>query len=47
MSKGFFGNWFDINHDGELDGFEKTMDYLAFEGMTREDVDEEDDHDDF
>lgn len=47
MDKGFFGDLFDVNNDGELDGFERTMDYLAFEDMTKVEVDcEEDDFDD-
>ena len=46
MEKGFFGDLFDVNHDGELDNFERTMDYLAFEDMTQEDVEDEDMDDD-
>ena len=25
MDKGFLGDIFDVNHDGELDGFERTL----------------------
>lgn len=32
--KGFFGDLFDLNHDGNLDTFERTMDFVAFEEMT-------------
>ena len=28
--KGFFGNLFDMNHDGKLDTFEKAADFAAF-----------------
>lgn len=27
---GFFGNMFDFNHDGKLDGFERTADFAMF-----------------
>ena len=27
---GFFGNMFDFNHDGKLDGFERTADFDMF-----------------
>ena len=30
---GFFGNMFDFNHDGKLDGFERTADFVAFASM--------------
>lgn len=36
MFDGFFGNLFDMNHDGELDTFERTMDYIAYEELTTE-----------
>lgn len=26
---GFFGNMFDFNHDGKLDGFERTADFAC------------------
>ena len=41
MDKGFFGGLFDLNHDGELDAFERTMDFLAFEDLTN-DTDDDD-----
>ena len=30
---GFFGNMFDCNHDGKLDGFERTADFAMFASM--------------
>ena len=30
---GFFGNFFDFNHDGKLDGFERTADFVAFTSL--------------
>lgn len=46
MDKGFLGDLFDVNHDGELDGFERTLDYMAFEDLTSVDSQEEDLDDD-
>ena len=46
MDKGFLGDLFDVNHDGELDGFERTLDYMAFEDLTSVDSEEEDLDDD-
>ncbi len=46
MSRGFFGDLFDFNHDGELDSGERLLDFMAFEELTRE-TDEEDDENDF
>lgn len=44
MDKGLFGDLFDLNHDGELDSGERLLDFMAFEEMTRDkDDDEEDD----
>ena len=31
--KGFFGDLFDMNHDGKLDGFEEAADFAAFATM--------------
>ncbi len=31
--KGFFGDLFDFNHDGNLDGFERAADFAAFASM--------------
>lgn len=31
--KGFFGNLFDFNGDGKLDGFEKAADFAAFANL--------------
>ena len=36
MDKGFFGGLFDFNRDGKLDSFERAMDFMAFEEMTKE-----------
>ena len=30
---GFFGNLFDFNHDGKLDSFERTADFVAFASL--------------
>lgn len=30
MDRGFFGDLFDLNHDGELDWYERTADFIAF-----------------
>lgn len=38
MNNGFFDKAFDFNHDGELDGFERAMQFEAFEEMTKDDV---------
>ena len=46
MDKGFFGDLFDWNHDGELDAMERTLDYMAFEELTSNTTSEEDDDDD-
>lgn len=46
MFDGFFGNLFDMNHDGELDTFERTMDYIAYEELTTE-VENNEEEDDF
>ena len=37
MGKGLFGDLFDFNHDGELDSFERAMEFHAFEEMMKED----------
>jgi len=36
MDKGFFGGLFDVNHDGKLDVFERTMDFMAFNEIMNE-----------
>lgn len=46
MGKGFFGDLFDFDRDGELDPMERAMDFLAFEEMTSEDEADDDDVDD-
>lgn len=35
---GFFGNMFDFNHDGKLEGFEKATDFVMFASMIEDDV---------
>ena len=30
---GFFGNMFDFNHDGKLDGFERAADFAMFTSL--------------
>ena len=30
---GFFGNMFEFNHDGELDGFERVADFAMFTSL--------------
>lgn len=46
MGKGFFGDLFDFDRDGELDPMERAMDFLAVEEMTSEDESDDDDVDD-
>ena len=43
MDKGFFGGLFDMNHDGQLDSFERAMDFMAFDEIVNgsDDSDEE------
>ena len=36
MDKGFFRGLFDVNHDGKLDAFERTMDFMAFNEIMNE-----------
>lgn len=44
---GFFGDLFDLNHDGELDSRERFLDFMAFDEVTSEECDdEEEDYDD-
>lgn len=33
---GFFGNMFDFNRDGKLDGFERAADFCAFNELMKE-----------
>ena len=47
---GFFGNMFDFNRDGKLDGFERAADFCAFNEMMKKDdstVFLDDDNDDY
>ena len=45
MGDGLFGGLFDLNHDGEMDAFERTMEFVAFNEIMSdsEDVEEDDD----
>lgn len=36
VMNGFFGNLFDFNHDGKLDGFEQAADFAVFASMMEE-----------
>ena len=36
MDKGFFGDLFDLDHNGELDSLEKAMDLMAFNELVNE-----------
>lgn len=40
--RSLFGDMFDFNHDGELDRFERTMEYEFLEELSREPEDSED-----
>ena len=33
---GFFGNMFDFNHDGKLEGFERAADFAMFTSLMEE-----------
>lgn len=43
--KSLFGDMFDFNHDGELDRFERTMEYEFLEELSREPEDADDEED--
>lgn len=43
MEKGFFGNMFDFNGDGELDMFEQSIDYMVFQELIENDEETEED----
>lgn len=45
MYKGFFGDLFDLNHDGKMDSMERTIDFMAFTEMSRADNCEESESD--
>lgn len=45
LMDGIFGDLFDFNHDGELDSFERAMEYEAFEEMMKEDESDDVDED--
>lgn len=36
IPKGFFGDMFDLNHDGEMDTFEKAAEFATFMGIMEE-----------
>lgn len=47
---GLFGNMFDFNRDGKLDGFERAADFCAFNEMMKKDDSTDfldDDNDDY
>ena len=46
MDKGFFGSLFDLNKDGKLDLFERSLDYLAFEELVLNDENDESEDED-
>ena len=39
---GFFGKMFDLNRDGKLDPMERTMDFMLFNEMMKEEDEQED-----
>ena len=44
MDGGFFGDLFDLDHNGELDSREQLLDFMVFEEMSKEEeCDEGDD----
>ncbi len=43
MARGFFGDMFDLNRDGELDAFERALDMMAFDEMMEEEEESEED----
>lgn len=43
MRRGFFGDLFDLDHNGELDSREQLLDFMAFEEMSKEEEGDEDD----
>ena len=43
MGRGFFGDLFDLDHNGELDSREQLLDFMAFEEMSKEDEGDEGD----
>ena len=45
MDKGFFGSLFDLNKDGKLDLFERSLDYMAFEELVLNDNENDDSED--
>lgn len=53
LDKGFFNGMFDFNRDGELNAFERAVDFAAFQGMmseiekSLESTDDEDEEDSF
>lgn len=43
MRRGFFGDLFDLDHNGELDSREQLLNFMAFEEMSKEEEGDEDD----
>ncbi len=42
---GFFGDFFDLDNDGRLDSFERSMDTFAFVEMIRAEEENDEDED--
>lgn len=42
MRRGFFGDLFDLDHNGELDSREQLLDFMAFEEMSKEEEGDDD-----
>ena len=42
---GLFGDLFDLNQDGEIDSFERAMEFVAFSEIVSESEDTDDDDD--
>lgn len=41
MEKGFFGDLFDLDHNGKLDIFEQSLDIMLFQELVSESEDDE------
>ena len=41
MSKGIFGDLFDLNDDGNLDCFEQGLEFMLFDELLKEDEKDE------
>ena len=47
MMNGIFGGLFDFNGDGELDAFERAMEFQLMEELEREENEDYDDDDEY